>query len=142
MARALGGEVVTDTSRAELGTVTLRVTTAGRQDPLFAMLGEEFSAQMGHQDVVVRLPDRAILLASTDRVANQAFRFPDKPIYCTQFHPELDRAALIERVEAYPQYVERIAKTSIEEFAARYCHDTPQTGQLLKQFVATILEMR
>jgi GMP synthase (glutamine-hydrolysing) len=141
MARALGGEVVTDVARAELGTVKVRVTPAGQQDPLFATLGDDFLAQMGHQDVVVRLPRGAILLASTERVENQAFRFPDKPIYCTQFHPELDRAALIQRVEAYPWYVEQVARTSLDDFSAHHCHETPQARTLLRRFVETIVEL-
>ena len=56
MAKALGGEVITDKSRAELGTVEVRLTAAGRKDPLFAPLGDRFLAPMGHQDCVVRLP--------------------------------------------------------------------------------------
>ena len=139
MSRALGGEVVTDPSRAELGTVKVRATEAGRSDPLFANLGDEFPAQMGHQDIVQRLPDDAILLASTDRVTNQAFSFSDKPIYCTQFHPELDRAGLIQRVEAYPQYVENIVGTTLEDFVRGHCFETPETGQLLKRFAESVM---
>ncbi len=36
MARALGGEVVNDRSRAEVGTHHVRLTAAGQSDPLFA----------------------------------------------------------------------------------------------------------
>ena len=35
---------------------------------------------------------KAVLLATSERSENQAFHFPGVPIYCTQFHPELDRA--------------------------------------------------
>ncbi len=34
-------------------------------------------------------------------VRNQAFRVPGKPIWATQFHPELDRQGKLERCEAY-----------------------------------------
>lgn len=134
MARALGGEVITDVERAELGSVEVTLTEAGQADPLFAPLGQRFLAQMGHQDRVTVLPDEAIGLASSAKVSHQAFRIKDKPIYCTQFHPELDRAALIERVEAYPQYVERIAGVSSQEFADS-CQETPATDRLLRRFV-------
>ena len=56
LARALGGEVVTDLVRAEVGTFEIQLTAAGRSDPLFGPLGERFLAQLGHQDVVTRLP--------------------------------------------------------------------------------------
>ena len=135
MARALGGEVVTDLARAELGTVEVRLTPEGTSDPVFGYLGTSTTAQMGHQDVVTRLPDVAIRLAYSDRVANQAFRVDGKPIYCTQFHPELDRPALVERLRIYPQYVKRIADMPADEFCVAHCHETPETNRLLKSFL-------
>src|SRR5688572_28390032 len=39
MAQALGGEVIEDYSRAELGTRDVQVTAEGRLDPLFGPLG-------------------------------------------------------------------------------------------------------
>ncbi len=134
MARAMGGEVVTDLSRAELGVVVAHLTDGGSTDPVFGPIGPEFEVAIGHQDMVVRLPDDAVRLASTDLVENQAFRFAGKPIYCTQFHPELDRKALLERVRAYPQYVERIAGVTMEQFCET-CRDTPESGTLLPRFV-------
>jgi GMP synthase (glutamine-hydrolysing) len=134
MARAMGGVVVTDMSRAEIGTLSVRLTEAGRRDEVFTTLGDMFLAQMGHQDIVDQLPHDAIRLASTDLVENQAFCFADKPIYCTQFHPELDRRALLERVRAYPQYIERIAGISLDEFIAR-ASDTPKSEGLLRRFI-------
>jgi GMP synthase (glutamine-hydrolysing) len=135
MAKAMGGEVVTDTSRAELGSVFVRLTEAGKQDSIFGGLGDQFLAAMGHQDVVERLPDDASLLASSDTVENQAFRFVGKPIYCTQFHPELDRAAFLERIDAYPQYVDKIAGMSLNDFARQRCQETPAAAQILKKFL-------
>ncbi len=137
MAKAMGGEVVTDQERAELGSIEVRLTEAGRSDRLFAPLGERFLAPMGHQDCVTRLPPGAILLASSQKVENQAFRFDGKPIYCTQFHPELDRHALLERLRAYPIYVQRICGLTIEQFAEQ-CEETPETNQMLRRFVETV----
>jgi GMP synthase (glutamine-hydrolysing) len=116
----------------------LKLTDAGRSDPVFGMLPATFRGQAGHEDHVVRLPADAVLLASSDQVPEQAFRFIGKPIYCTQFHPELDRAAMLERVVAYPEYVERIARISYEEFVLRV-RETPESNSLLRKFVATVL---
>jgi GMP synthase (glutamine-hydrolysing) len=134
MAKALGGEVVTDKNRAEIGAVEVHLTEAGRRDPLFAPLGDRFLAPMGHQDCVTKLPSQAVCLASSDKVANQAFCIPGKPIYCTQFHPELDRVALLQRLRAYPSYVEQISGKSIEEFS-NDLKTTPQTDALLARFM-------
>jgi GMP synthase (glutamine-hydrolysing) len=135
MAKALGGEVITDRSRAELGAVEVHITDAGKSDLVFGGLGNSFLAPMGHQDVVVQLPANAILLASSDTVENQAFRFADKPIYCTQFHPELDRTTFLQRVEAYPQYVRSISGMSFEDFAIQKCRETPVAARLLPRFL-------
>ncbi|MAV36519.1 MAG: aminotransferase [Planctomycetaceae bacterium] len=134
LARALGGEVVTDLSRAELGTHQLHLTTAGCLDPVFGIVEDAFPAQFGHQDIVDRLPPDATLLASTRGVANQAFRFQNKPIYATQFHPELTRSALLQRVECYPEYVQAIAGVTFEEFATAV-EETPGAMRLLPRFV-------
>ena len=133
MARALGGRVIHDLDHAELGTLDLFLTTAGHEDPVFGPLGANFRALAGHEDRVVELPDDAVLLASSQRVENQAYRFVDRPIYCTQFHPELHATDLLSRLEAYPEYVHRIAGVSIDEFAHR-CEDSPEAEALLPRF--------
>jgi GMP synthase (glutamine-hydrolysing) len=137
MSRAMGGKCVNDLPNAELGTINISLTTAGHADPIFGALPPVFAAQAGHEDHVVQLPPDVELLASSARVREQAFRFLGRPIYCTQFHPELDRAAVLERVVAYPEYVERIARTSYEDFTLSV-RETPEANVLLQRFVQHI----
>jgi GMP synthase (glutamine-hydrolysing) len=137
MARAMGGEVLKDMQRAEVGTHTLTLTEAGKADPIFGPLGETFFGQMGHEDCVIRLPDSAVLLASSRRTENQAYCFHDAPMYCTQFHPELNRKDLLARVKTYPEYVERIENIPPERFG-ELCRDTLETEKLLPRFVEHI----
>jgi GMP synthase (glutamine-hydrolysing) len=139
MARALGGCCVNDLPNAELGTIELSLTEAGSADPLFGNLPAKFAGQAGHEDHVVKLPTDAILLASSARVTEQAFRFAGKPIYCTQFHPELNRADMLERVMAYPEYVVRIAQTSYDNFV-HSVRETPEANSLLQRFVSLVTE--
>ncbi len=139
MARALGGRCVHDMPNAELGAIDMHLTDAGRRDPLFGQLPPQFTVLAGHEDHVVELPPGAVLLASSDRVAEQAFRVADKPIYCTQFHPELTRDTFLERVRAYPEYVERIAGVPYAQFAAA-CYDTPEANTLLRRFVKLVFD--
>jgi GMP synthase (glutamine-hydrolysing) len=129
----LGGEVVHDLSHAELGTGVVSLTEAGRADPIFGQLGPQFPALMGHEDCVIRLPKELTLLAVSDR-AQQAFRVPSLPVYGTQFHPELTLATYLERVRAYPQYVEKIVGLELREFEQR-CVETPESGTLLDRFL-------
>ena len=141
MARAMGGRVVNDPTRAEVGTHTLQLTPAGQDDPVFGPLGATFDAQMGHEDCVVELPPDTTLLASSDKVTHQAYRFDDAPIYCTQFHPELNRADLILRLEAYPEYIELVTGLTPEAFAEAV-FDTPETEALLPRFIRHVLDRR
>lgn len=135
MARAMGGQCIHDLPQAEVGTIELSLTEAGRSDALFGQLPTRFEAQAGHEDHVVRLPRDAVLLASSDRVPEQAFRFEGRPIYCTQFHPELDRVAMHGRVAEYPEYVARIARVPFETFI-HSLKETPEANTLLRRFVA------
>jgi GMP synthase (glutamine-hydrolysing) len=138
MSRAMGGCCVKDLANAEVGTIELTLTEAGRNDPLFGELPPVFSAQAGHEDRVVRLPPDAVLLASSPRVGEQAFRFAGRPIYCTQFHPELDRAAMLERLDAYPEYVARIACVQYDHFIQNL-RETPEANSLLRRFVTKFI---
>ena len=137
MARALGGRVIHDLGRAELGTHRLFLTEAGKADPVFGPLGATFSGQMGHEDRVVELPPGAVLLASSERVENQAYKIDGLPIYCTQFHPELNCRDLLQRVAAYPQYIWRIAGMPPERFS-EMIEETPETEALLQRFVRLV----
>ncbi|MCA9101323.1 MAG: type 1 glutamine amidotransferase [Pirellulales bacterium] len=140
IARALGGTCVHDPSRAEVGSIELALTEAGRSDPVFGALPDRFIGQAGHYDRVDRLPPGAILLASSERVRNQAFTLTGRPVYCTQFHPELDRRALLERLENYPSYVDRYCGQSLSEFTRRSCRDAPDSDRLLRRFVVQMLD--
>ncbi|MFQ5734352.1 MAG: type 1 glutamine amidotransferase [Planctomycetaceae bacterium] len=133
MARAMGGRVVKDLARAEVGTHRLYLTEEAKSDPLFAPLGESFLGQMGHEDHVVELPRNSTLLADSENV-HQSYRFDDAPIYCTQFHPELSRDDLLIRVQNYPEYVERIAGVPHQDFPAMLQDSTPSEG-ILKRFI-------
>jgi GMP synthase (glutamine-hydrolysing) len=96
----LPGGVVDRTFGEPIGALPVRLTDAGRDDPLFGVLPEEFTAYLGHKEAVARLPDGAVLLASTDTCPVHAFRI-GRNVYATQFHPELDAVAICDRIDAY-----------------------------------------
>ena len=133
MARALGGTVVSDPARAELGTLPVHLTEQGQADPILGPMGSPFLAHVGHQDTVHTLPEDAVLLASTERVKHHAFRFAGKPIYCTQFHPELETQHMRDRLSSYPKYVENIAGMSHQTFLDSL-RETPGANTILRQF--------
>ncbi len=97
----LGIPVQTDETTAEVGTVALELTDAGRNDPLFSFLGNEFQAHTGHSDHVAQTPKGVTLLAASAQLPTQAFRVEGTPFYTTQFHPDLTGAEARDRFLAY-----------------------------------------
>jgi GMP synthase (glutamine-hydrolysing) len=138
MAQALGGTVVTDRDRAEVGTAWVELTHDGEADPVFGPLGRRFRVPIGHEDVVTKIPESARLLASSDLVENQAFVFLDKPIYATQFHPELNRADLVARLTKYTEYLPLTGHKSIKEFEDN-TPETPESESILPRFLKEVL---
>ncbi len=99
----LEGGVVDRTYGEPVGRAVIRLTEAGRADPVLGGLTDEFEAFLGHKEAVTRLPDGAVLLATGDRCPVQAFRI-GQHVYATQFHPELDVDGLCTRIDAYRDY--------------------------------------
>jgi GMP synthase (glutamine-hydrolysing) len=88
LARALGAPVERHPTGREAGTVAVRLTEAGRHDPLFAGCPERLLVQQTHEDHVSIVPRGATLLAENDFAPVQAYAVG--AIRCVQFHPEMD----------------------------------------------------
>ena len=99
--RALGGELITDHARGEVGTFDVELTRRGVEDALLEGFPQRFAVQLGHHDVVLRLPADCQELAFSDKCRNQMLRVADLPIYSTQFHPELSEHHLRVRLLMY-----------------------------------------
>jgi GMP synthase (glutamine-hydrolysing) len=132
MARAMGGVVEHRPHLAEVGTFVVETTAEGRRNPLFSQCGDNFAAHLGHEDFVTKLPPDTTLLARTER-SLQAFCFNGRPIYCTQFHPELTKADMDARLSAYPEYVELFSDGNPDD-TAPILNDTPVAANLLPEF--------
>lgn len=97
------GGVVDTTYSEPVSAVTVSVTEAGRADPLLADLPEQFAAYVGHKEALAALPPGAVLLATAEACPVQMFRLGEN-MYATQFHPELDEAAIVERIYVYANH--------------------------------------
>ena len=133
LAQALGGSVVTDHARAEVGVLPLQLTEAGKRDPVFGPIGSGFPVVIGHEDIVDELPPGAVSLAASATIENEALRFLDRPIYATQFHPELGKEDLMQRIAAYPPYLPLTGARSLAELRAK-TPETPGAAGLLRRF--------
>ena len=139
VARALGGRVVHDPERAELGCGWVERTDAGTEDPLFCRFPARFQANMGHHDRVVELPPDTTELARNDQ-PYQAFRVNDAPLYGTQFHSELDAERERERILVYREHYRSALPD--EETVQRVLNnlaDTTEVDNLLYDFLMTFV---
>lgn len=134
----MGGELITQSEHAELGTFLITLSAQGLQDPLFGCLDvQDFYAQLGHNDSVICLPHGLIHLASSERCEVQAVRVLGAPIVATQFHPELTAQDNIKR---YMRYVEAYKKPgeSLEEAkkgAMKMHCQSPVANRLIRHFI-------
>lgn len=124
-----------DATYAEpVGAVRVSLTPEGRRDPVFSVLPPAFEAFVGHKESIAALPSQAAALASSSTCPVQAFRV-GRSVYATQFHPELDAAALGRRMDAYRHhgYFEPADAEAIKTTAR--AADVGPVHRLLSRFV-------
>jgi GMP synthase (glutamine-hydrolysing) len=142
LTEALGGKVIHDPASTEVGTYDLVLTEEGRADPLLGRLPPIFAAQMGRKDRVEILPSDALHLAASERNPHQAFRVRDKPVWSTQFHPELDSEANFGRFMRYQETYSGHFTAYEREEAHRRFRPSPETEVLLPGFLELVFEWR
>jgi GMP synthase (glutamine-hydrolysing) len=136
IARALGGEVITDHARSEVGAAPIELTREGEADPVFGELGaNRFDVLVGHVDRVSRLPEGGIELARNATCPYQALRIEGTMVYGTQFHAEMTPERLIERLETHRHYM-----PDDNEFAnlRGSLPPTPITSKILGRFLERV----
>lgn len=94
------GAIIDSTFSEPVGGVRITLTEEGTKDPLLDGLPTSFDAFVGHKEACSKLPEHAVLLASSATCPVQMFRIKEN-LYGTQFHPELDPDGLAERIDIY-----------------------------------------
>jgi GMP synthase (glutamine-hydrolysing) len=133
---ALGGEIVRDTADFEMGTIPIRLTKLAAGDVLFHDTPDGFPAVSVHKERAAALPANCELLAYTESCAH-AFRVKGKSFWAFQFHPEVDRATLVERLTIYKahytdgdEHLDAILAAAVE---------TPESNALVRKFTERVL---
>ncbi len=133
---ALGGRIVRDQSNYEMGTPNISITAAGRKDLLFHDAKDGFTAVSVHKERAPELPATCELLAETDACPH-AFKVLEKPFWAFQFHPEVDKATLVERLTYYKdKYTDDAAHLQQVLDTAQ---ETPESNGLVRKFVERVL---
>ena len=136
----LKGGKVGRTHPEESSASIVELTPEAIADPLMASLPTRFEVLTGHTENVVALPSSATLLATGPNCPIQLYRANDTT-WASQFHAEMDAAALETRMRFYFDY----GYFSPEDFdsivASIKTVDTRYSHQILRNFVAHCEEL-
>jgi len=103
IAKALGAKVF-KAPIEEIGWYDVSLTKIGSNDPLFSNLPKKFPVFQWHEDTF-EIPEKAKLLAISDPVLHQAFRYGENA-YGLQFHLEVTRGMITKWMETYEEEFE------------------------------------
>ncbi|SER11225.1 GMP synthase (glutamine-hydrolysing) [Amphritea atlantica] len=133
---ALGGQIFHRDTGFEMGAIPITLTEAATHDPLYYDTPDQFAAVSVHRQYAKTLPQTCQLLAYTDQCVH-SFKLRGKPFWAFQFHPEVDKATLIERLTFYKSHytegdgqLEQVLSSAVE---------TPESNILVRKFVDRVL---
>jgi len=138
LVRALGGQIVYDADNIEVGTFELTLTEAGQQDELLGTLPPRFKAQLGRKDRAATLPNTCLHLAASERCPYQALRVAGKPVWATQFHPELSGQENLARFIRYQQGYGSVMSEAERQQTFERFQDSPETETLIARFLQLV----
>ena len=133
---ALGGTIIRDESGFEMGSVPIFLRPAAADDLLFHDVPDGFHAISVHRERSVHSPTDTTELAFTEPCCH-AFKVDNKRFWACQFHPEVDRATLIERLTIYKDsytdgddHLDEVLASAVE---------TPDSNDLMWKFVDRVV---
>ncbi|MCY7393964.1 MAG: glutamine amidotransferase [Leptolyngbyaceae cyanobacterium CAN_BIN12] len=135
IAYALGGSVDYMPDGREVGTLPVTLHPSAQEDELLHDLPEQILVQLSHRQAVMELPQDTVLLASSDRVPFEAFRYGDR-VWGMQFHPEFS----MDVMQAYTRY----ARSGLEsegfdpDHIYRQITDTPNGLTIMQRFAGLV----
>lgn len=133
---ALGGTIIRDQRDFEMGCIDIQLTEQAQEDKLFFDFPPSFPAVAVHRERSLQHPPNTIPLAYTSQCSH-AFRVIDKPFWAFQFHPEVDRRILIERLTIFQsKYTDNAAHLQAVLDGAV---ETPLSNQLPGLFIDRVL---
>lgn len=108
---ALGGEVAANPKGSEIGLAHVSLNEAGLAHPVFAGSPEKFATPTWHRDHVTRMPQGAVLLASSNVTHVQALSVQDGGVDFVgfQYHPEAELHDFRKGFEAYGALPDSVA---------------------------------
>jgi len=133
---ALGGDIIHQDKDFEMGSLPIKLSSSVAKDPLFYDTPDNFLAITVHQQSALTAPAGCELLAYTENCCH-AFRVKNKPFWAFQFHPEVDKNRMVERLTIYKnKYTDNDDHLNLILASAQ---ETPESNILVKKFVDRVL---
>lgn len=101
MIEALGGKVVKTAKTKEFSTKLLSVAKDAEKEKIFFKIPNRFYAQEAHKWAASKIPEKSVLIIKGAKVLYQGIKIEGKPVFGFQFHPELSRKDMLERMRYY-----------------------------------------
>lgn len=135
---AFGGDIIHSDISYEMGTVNIKLTDLAKSDPLLKYLPQVFPAVSVHKQKAVNIPPDCELLGYSAECCH-IFKVINKPFWSFQFHPEVDRETLVNRLKIYQDnYADDRAYNEVISKA----QETEVSNSIVKLFVEKILKSR
>ena len=132
----LGGEILHKEKDFEMGILPMQLSAAAKKDTLYKDTPNNFKAITVHQQLALNEPPQSTLLAYTDECCH-SFKVNNRLFWAFQFHPEVDKQVLIDRLTLYKKKY-----TDDDGHLARIlanAEETPESNKLVGKFVDRVL---
>jgi GMP synthase (glutamine-hydrolysing) len=134
--QALGGEITHQEKDFEMGSLPISLSATAGKDPLFKDTPDGFLAISVHQQLALKEPVGCEVLAFTENCCH-AFKVMGKRFWAFQFHPEVDKKTMVERLTIYKQkYTKDDAHLDQVLSSAQ---ETPESNILVEKFIKRVL---
>ena len=136
---AFGGKILSQDTDYEMGSIPTTLTNLANVDKVYKGIRSGFPAISIHRQYAIELPSKLDLLAYTANCLH-SFKVRDKDMWAFQFHPEVDRATVFERLRIYK---EKYTKNDQQfQNVLDSLVETPESHQLMANFVDRVLLSR
>lgn len=133
---AMNGTIVRDQKDFEMGSIPIGLSENAKDDIIYRDTPDPFMAVSVHRERAIATPQGCIELAATAKCPH-SFKVEDKPFWAFQFHPEVDKKILVERLTVYKN-----AYTDGDDHLSKVLNEaveTPESNHLLAKFVDRVL---
>jgi len=133
VAHLQGVDIAHQEPQAKTGSYNVIVHEAGKNDPLLTDIPDTFFAQYGHKDSLKELPRGATLLAHGGPHCGFSMLRYGRHVYTVQFHPELEKGDIVDRMKASPGYLPE--GVDINDVIV----ETPHASRILSNFYSRVI---